>query len=74
MKEKDVNFTVKPVAWANDVITKYQAFVRMGRKVFCGEPANTEDDAMESLEKEMCKVEYMFGVARKKMQNINNPQ
>ena len=51
-------FEVKPVAWAGEVVTKYQAFVTVTRpngeeKTMTGDPMRTKDAAEESLAHEL---------------------
>ena len=53
-KKVEPKFEVKPVAWAGEVVTKYQAFVTVTRpngekKIMTGDPKCTEDAAQESL-------------------------
>ena len=58
MARVQAKFEVKPVAWAGEVVTKYQAFVTVTRpngeeKTMTGDPMSTKDAAEESLAREL---------------------
>ena len=49
---------IKPVAWADETVLKYQGFVTVTRpngdkKVMTGEPVSSKEAAMESLKYEI---------------------
>lgn len=49
---------IKPVAWAGEIVTKYQGFINVTRpdgkeKVMTGEPMSTQAAAKQSLKHEM---------------------
>ena len=52
MSKKEVTIEVKPVAWANDKVTKYQAFGAYKKCRIHGDPKETKEKALDSLKEE----------------------
>ena len=57
-KKNPAKLEVKPVAWAGEIVTKYQGFITVTRpdgkeKVMTGEPMSSEEAARQSLKNEI---------------------
>ena len=66
---------VKPVAWAGEIVLKYQGFVTVTRsdgkeKVMTGEPMGTAEAAKESLKHEIMQRQQDVNAAISALKNI----
>lgn len=62
-KSVEPKVEVKPVAWAGEIVLKYQGFVTVTRpdgkeKVMTGEPMGTAEAAKESLKHEIMQRQH----------------